>query len=107
MIKKIYFIIILFFFLFFFEIYLRTDKPRINQSDKLLGWKLKPNLSYDFNQKNLIGEKYKVNFITNERGSRFYGNLKNSDIKKNRLELLQMFCKTYDNFMDFSKIEGA
>ena len=81
MIKKIYFIIILFFFLFFFEIYLRTDKPPINQSDKLLGWKLKPNLSYDFNQKNLIGEKYNVHFITNERGSRFYGNLKNSDIK--------------------------
>ena len=31
----------------------------------------------------------------------------NSDIKKNRLELLQMFCKTYNNFMDFSKVEGA
>ena len=30
----------------------------------------------------------------------------NSDIKKNRLELLQMFCKTYNNFIDFSKIEG-
>jgi len=34
-------------------------------------------------------------------------NDKNSDIKKNRLELLQMFCKTYDNFIDFSKVEGA
>ena len=31
----------------------------------------------------------------------------NSDIKKNRLELLQMFCKTYNNFIDFSKVEGA
>ena len=31
----------------------------------------------------------------------------NLDIKKNRLELLQMFCKTYENFIDFSKIEGA
>ena len=30
----------------------------------------------------------------------------NSDIKKNRLELLQMFCKTYNNFIDFSKVEG-
>jgi len=30
----------------------------------------------------------------------------NLDIKKNRLELLQMFCKTYDNFIDFSKVEG-
>jgi len=34
-------------------------------------------------------------------------NDENLDIKKNRLELLQMFCKTYDNFIDFSKIEGA
>ena len=34
-------------------------------------------------------------------------NDENSDIKKNRLELLQMFCKTYDNFIDFSKVEGA
>ena len=30
----------------------------------------------------------------------------NSDVKKNRLELLQMFCKTYNNFIDFSKVEG-
>ena len=34
-------------------------------------------------------------------------NDENSDIKKNRLELLQMFCKTYNNFIDFSKVEGA
>ncbi len=34
-------------------------------------------------------------------------NDENSDIRKNRLELLQMFCKTYNNFIDFSKLEGA
>ncbi len=34
-------------------------------------------------------------------------NDENSDIKKNRLELLQMFCMTYNNFIDFSKVEGA
>ena len=34
-------------------------------------------------------------------------NDENLDIRKNRLELLQMFCKTYNNFMDFSKVEGA
>ena len=34
-------------------------------------------------------------------------NDENSDIKKNRLELLQMFCKTCNNFIDFSKLEGA
>ena len=34
-------------------------------------------------------------------------NDENSDIKKNRLELLQMFCKTYNYFIDFSKVEGT
>jgi len=34
-------------------------------------------------------------------------NDKNSDIKRNRLELLQMLCKTYNNFADFSKMEGV
>jgi glycyl-tRNA synthetase beta chain len=34
-------------------------------------------------------------------------NDENSDIKKNRLELLQMFCTTYNNFIDFSKVEGV
>ena len=33
-------------------------------------------------------------------------NDENLDIKKNRLELLKMLCKTYDNFIDFSKMEG-
>ena len=31
----------------------------------------------------------------------------NENIKKNRLELLEMFCRTYDNLIDFSKVEGA
>ncbi|RZO48402.1 MAG: glycine--tRNA ligase subunit beta [Candidatus Pelagibacterales bacterium] len=34
-------------------------------------------------------------------------NDQNLDIKKNRLELLQMFCKTYNSFIDFSKMEGV
>ena len=34
-------------------------------------------------------------------------NDENSDIKKNRLELLKMFCKTYNNFIDFSKVKGV
>ena len=34
-------------------------------------------------------------------------NDKDLDIKKNRLELLKMFCTTYNNFIDFSKVEGA
>ena len=30
----------------------------------------------------------------------------NKDIKNNRLELLKMYCNTFDNFINFSKLEG-
>ncbi len=30
----------------------------------------------------------------------------NKDIKNNRLELLKMFCNTFNNFINFSKLEG-
>ncbi|MDC0903061.1 glycine--tRNA ligase subunit beta [Pelagibacteraceae bacterium] len=33
-------------------------------------------------------------------------NDENQDIKNNRLELLKIFCNTFDNFIDFSKLEG-
>tara|TARA_B100000700_G_C14686257_1_gene687714 strand:- start:280 stop:762 length:483 start_codon:yes stop_codon:yes gene_type:complete len=33
-------------------------------------------------------------------------NDKDQLIRKNRLELLQMFCKTFDNYITFSKIES-
>ena len=33
-------------------------------------------------------------------------NDENKDIKNNRLELLKMFCNTFDSFIDFSKLEG-
>ena len=46
----------------------------------------------------LVTDNFFENVIVND---------KNLDIKKNRLELLQMFCKTYNNFIDFSKMEGA
>ena len=40
----------------------------------------------------------------------FFDNVKVNDedknIKKNRLELLQMFCKTFDNYINFSSIES-
>jgi len=45
-----------------------------------------------------ITENFFENVIVNDE---------NLDIRKNRLELLQMFCKTYNNFLDFSKVEGA
>ena len=34
-------------------------------------------------------------------------NDENLDIKKNRLALLKMFCNTYNNFINFSKVEGG
>ena len=41
----------------------------------------------------------------------FFDNVKVNDeseiIKKNRLELLSFFCKTYENFIDFQMIKGA
>ncbi len=33
-------------------------------------------------------------------------NDENKDIKNNRLELLKMYCNTFDNFINFSKLEG-
>ena len=40
----------------------------------------------------------------------FFENVKvndeNNDIKNNRLELLKMFCNTFNNFINFSKLEG-
>jgi glycyl-tRNA synthetase beta chain len=33
-------------------------------------------------------------------------NDENKDIKNNRLELLKMFCNTFDSFINFSKLEG-
>jgi len=34
-------------------------------------------------------------------------NDENQDIKNNRLELLSMFCKTFNNYIDFAKLDGA
>ena len=63
----------------------------------------KKNESYDETLKVLSATKLTTdiffeNVIVNDE---------NSDIKKNRLELLQMFCKTCNNFIDFSKVEGV
>ncbi len=76
--KKFIFIIIL--LIVIFEFYIRYTSPIIHESDKLLGWKLKKNLNINLNQKTLKGEKYKVNFQTNENGSRIYGNFNDSEI---------------------------
>ena len=47
---------------------------------------------------------------TKESTDNFFDNVvvndENIDIKNNRLELLKLFCNTFDNFIDFSKLEG-
>ena len=63
------------------EYFVRTRAPALNKKDDLVGWRLINNLDLKFNVKDLLGNKYLVNFQTNERGSRFYGNEKDSEIK--------------------------
>ncbi len=58
--------------------------------------------NYDMSLKNLADSKNTVfDFFEN-----VMVNDKDHDVKKNRLELLQMLCKTYDNYLNFSNIES-
>ena len=57
---------------------------------------------FEFSLKELYKFKHEVdlffdNVIVNDE---------NQVIKKNRLELLNLLCKSFDNFFNFSKIEG-
>ncbi len=49
--------------------------------------------------------------LSKKEVSEFFDNVivndKDYSIKKNRLELLQMLCKTFDNYLNFSKIENV
>jgi glycyl-tRNA synthetase beta chain len=45
--------------------------------------------------------------ITNSFFENVIVNDDNADIKENRLELLKMFCQTFNIFIDFSKLEGV
>ena len=64
---------------------------------------------------NFKNENYEQTLITLANSKKntdiFFENVvvndENESIKANRLELLKMFCITLDNFIDFSKIEGA
>ena len=75
------FFILLFILLLSSEYFVRSRAPALNEKDDLVGWRLIKNLDLKFNVKDLLGNKYLVNFQTNKRGSRFYGNEKNSEIK--------------------------
>ena len=59
-------------------------------------------LSFEESLKELFKFKQDVNL--------FFDNVivndENQSIKENRLELLNLLCKSFDNFFNFSKIEG-
>jgi len=79
------------------------EKNLLKKIDQLHKYFLNTNKNEDYIQSltNLADSK-KVIF-------EFFDNVKVNDedinIKKNRLELLQMLCKTFDNYINFSKIE--
>ena len=75
------FFILLFLLLLCSELFVRTRAPALNKKDDLVGWRLIKNLDLKFNVKDLLGNKYPVNFQTNKRGSRFYGDETHSEIK--------------------------
>ncbi len=61
----------------------------------------------DKNYENLLIQLSEVRSYTDNFFDNVVVNDENHDIKNNRLELLKMFCKTFNNFIDFSKLEGA
>jgi len=79
------------------------EKNLLKKINELKKYFMNINKDEDFTESltNLAGAK-KVIF-------EFFDNVKVNDedknIKKNRLELLQMLCKTFDNYINFSKIE--
>ena len=77
----IIFSISIFILLLLAEYFVRNRAPTLVEKNDLLGWRLIKNLDLKFNVKDLLGNKYPVNFQTNSRGSRFYGYEKNSEIK--------------------------
>ena len=58
------------------------------------------------NYENLIQNLSELKPFTDNFFDNVVVNDENMDIKNNRLELLKMFCNTFNNFIDFSKLEG-
>ena len=59
------------------------------------------------NYEDLLAQLASVKDLTDSFFDNVVVNDENQDIKNNRLELLSMFCKVFNNFVDFSKLEGA
>ncbi len=60
----------------------------------------------DKNYENLLIKLSETKQITDNFFENVKVNDENNDIKNNRLELLKMFCNTFNNFINFSKLEG-
>ena len=84
-----------------------------NEIEKKLFKKIKELKKYFINLNN--DENYEIT-LDNLRSAKpiisdFFDNIivndEDNTIKKNRLELLQMFCRTFDNYINFSKIESV
>jgi glycyl-tRNA synthetase beta chain len=58
------------------------------------------------NYEDLLTQLASVKPLTDHFFDNVVVNDENQDIKNNRLELLSMFCKVFDNFIDFSKLDG-
>tara|TARA_B100000963_G_scaffold186138_1_gene161858 strand:- start:2787 stop:4844 length:2058 start_codon:yes stop_codon:yes gene_type:complete len=60
----------------------------------------------DKNYENLLIQLSETKIFTDNFFDKVIVNDENSDIKKNRLELLKMYCNTFNNFINFSKLEN-
>ena len=58
------------------------------------------------NYENMLIQLSEVKPFTDNFFDKVIVNDENTDIKNNRLELLKMFCNTFNTFIDFSKLEG-
>jgi glycyl-tRNA synthetase beta chain len=59
------------------------------------------------NYEDLLTQLASVKELTDSFFDNVVVNDENQDIKNNRLELLAMFCKVFNNFINFSKLKGA
>jgi len=59
------------------------------------------------NYEELLAKLAEVKELTDNFFDNVVVNDENQDIKNNRLELLSMFCKTFNNYIDFSKLDGV
>ena len=58
------------------------------------------------NYENLLKNLSETKSVTDSFFDNVVVNDENKDIKNNGIELLKMFCNTFNNFINFSKLEG-